>query len=61
VLVHGALQKTQPDIEELEKAVEIALDQASRPLSETARIIARRFNISKKEVYELALQKKDKR
>ena len=56
LLVAGGTQSAEPDIENLETAIEEALDSETESLSGIARTMAKRFGLPKKTVYDLALK-----
>jgi 16S rRNA (cytidine1402-2'-O)-methyltransferase len=56
LLVAGGVKSAEPDIENLETVIEEALENETDSLSGIARMIAKKFELPKKTVYDMALK-----
>ncbi len=58
LLISGAVA-AQPTEKDLDQAIKVALADQDRPLSEIAKVLARRFDIPRKQIYTMALRIKE--
>ena len=56
LLVAGSDRTRKPEIEKVQTALKTALENETGSLSEIARMVAQKYDLPKKKVYDLALQ-----
>lgn len=60
LVVQGGSAEAKPATQDLQVAIEVALDREALPLGELSRKLARQFKVSRKQVYDMALIIKEK-